>query len=93
MEVQAPHWLARSIYGRQLLKTKLRLMRPDLQVSAIWDPPEHEELLESMVDVLDLRDWPEPQTLRERFAAVRLIVRMTFEVREGHEPSHWQTDP
>jgi hypothetical protein len=88
-EAWPPHWLTNSIYGRELLKTKLRLTHPDLRVQALWDPPEHEQLLESMVDVLDLRDWPQPTTFWERFAAVRWIVRMTLELREGREPPSW----
>lgn len=90
MEFESPHWLVDAIYGRQLLKTKLRQMRPDLQVLALRDDPEHEQLIESMVDALGLRDWPEPKTLSERFKAVRLILRMTFEISEGREPPSWR---
>ena len=91
MEDADPHWLLGAIYGRPLLKAKLRLMRPDLQVLAMRDDPAQEQLLETMVDVLDLRDWPEPKTVSERFKAVRLILRMTLDVSEGREPPTWRT--
>lgn len=91
MEDAIPHWLLGAIYGQQLLKTKLRQMRPDLQVLSMRDQPEHEQLLESMVDVLDLRDWPEPQSVSERLKAVRLILRMTLDISEGREPPAWRT--
>ena len=71
MEDASPHWLLGAIYGRSLLKTKLRQMRPDLQVLTMRDRPEHEQLLESMVDVLDLRDWPEPKSVSVRISAHR----------------------
>ena len=90
MEDAIPHWLLGAIYGQQLLKTKLRQMRPDLQVLSMRDQPEHEQLLESVVDVLDLRDWPEPKMVSERFKAVRLILRMTFDISEGREPPSWR---
>lgn len=90
MEDAIPHWLRSAIYGRHLLKTKLRQMRPDLQVLSVRDQPEHEQLLESVVDVLDLRDWPEPKTVSEWLKAVRLILRMTFEISEGREPPGWR---
>lgn len=81
-----PHWLLRDIYGRHLLKTKLRHMRPDLLVFMIRHQPEHEQLLESVVDVLDLRDWAEPRNLSERLKAVRQILRMAFDIDEEREP-------
>lgn len=91
MEDAIPHWLLGAIYGRHLLKTKLRQMRPDLRVLSMRDQPEHEQLLESVVDVLDLRDWPEPQSMSERLKAVRLILRMTFDISQGREPPAWRT--
>lgn len=90
MEAAAPHWLLGAIYGRPLLKMKLRQMRPDLQVLSLRDHPEHEQLLETMVDVLDLRDWPEPKGASEWFKAVRLILRMTLDISEGREPPTWR---
>lgn len=91
MELADPHWLLGAIYGRPLLKTKLRQMRPDLQVLSMRDDPAHEQLLETMVDVLDLRDWPAPTTLTEKVKALRLMLRMTLDISEGREPPSWRT--
>lgn len=90
MQTETPHWLVGAIYGRHLLKTKLRHTRPDLEVLSMRDNPAHEPLLESMVDTLDLRDWPEPKTISDRLKALRLILRMTFEISEGREPPTWR---
>jgi len=42
--------------------------------------------MESMVDVLDLREWPEPKTISERFRAMWQMLRMAFYVSEGRDP-------
>lgn len=76
MEFSKPHWLVDAIYGRQLLKTKLRQMRPDLKVSTLRHQPQYEPLLEAMVDVLDLREWPKPNTASERLEALRAVLRV-----------------
>lgn len=85
MEFGEPHWLVNAIYGRQLLKTKLRHARPDLKVSRVRHQPEYDALLEAMVDVLDLREWPEPKTVSERLDALCTILRRTLEVSEGED--------
>lgn len=85
-----PHWLLRSVYGRHLLKTKLRQIRPDLQVSMIRDQPEYEQLLDSMIDELNLREWLEPRTVSERLKAIRQILRTTFEIEEERDCSNSQ---
>ena len=90
MEFATPHWLLGAIYGRPLLKAKLRQMRPDLQVLTMRDAPEQEQLLEAMVDVLDLREWPEPKTVTEKVKALRLMLRMTLDISEGREPPSWR---
>lgn len=91
VEEAPPHWLRDAIYGRHLLKTKLRQMRPDLQVLMVREQPEHEQLLETMVDVLDLRDWPEPKTIATKLKAVRLILRMALAIDDGREPPSWRS--
>ncbi|HEX2548060.1 MAG TPA: hypothetical protein VHL79_24460 [Ramlibacter sp.] len=75
----APHWLRGTVYGRHLLKLKLRQVHPQLYVALVRPQPEHEGLLEAMVDLLDLREWPQPRTLSERVAATREILRMAWE--------------
>jgi hypothetical protein len=76
MGTREPHWLLGTVYGRHLLKTKLRQVRPDLQVLMVRDQPEYEQLLESMVEMLDLRQWAKPRTLSERMHALRMILHM-----------------
>jgi len=46
--------------------------------------------MESMVDVLDLREWPEPKTISERFSAMWQMLRMAFYVSEGRDPPDWR---
>lgn len=81
-----PHWLLGTVYGRHLLKAKLRQARPDLQVLMIRDQPEYEQLLESMVEVLGLREWVKPRTISERLNALRMILRTAFRIGESPEP-------
>jgi hypothetical protein len=90
MEGCEPHWLLGSIYGRHLLKAKLQQIRPDLQVSMVRQQHEHERLLESVVDVLDLREWPEPITIAQKLCAARLLLRMAFDTGEGRVPPSWR---
>ena len=80
MEFASTHWLRAAIYGRHLLKLKLRQMRPDLPVALVREQPEYEGLLEAMVDVLGLRDWPCPRTLSQRLHSTRAILRMACRI-------------
>lgn len=76
----APHWLLRSVYGRDLLKAKLRKVRPDLKVKYWASQRELDGALECMVDVLELRDWPQPRTIRERCRYLAQVVRLHIAV-------------
>ena len=76
MEFASPHWLRAAVYGRHLLKLKLRQLRPDLAVTLVRAQPQYEGLLEAMVDVLELRDWPCPRTPLQRLHATRAILRL-----------------
>ncbi len=80
MELASSHWLRAAVYGRHLLKLQLRQTRPDLGVVLVRAQPQYEQLLEAMVDVLDLRDWPVPRTLSQRLAATRAILRMAWSI-------------
>lgn len=80
MEFASTHWLRTSIYGRHLLKLKLRQMRPDLGIVLVREQPQYEGLLEAMVDVLELRDWAAPYTLSQRMASVRAILRIAWNI-------------
>lgn len=73
---EPPHWLLRAVYGRDLLKAKLRKVRPDLTVKYWASQPELDDALEYMVDVLGLRDWPQPRTAAERVRYLALVLRM-----------------
>lgn len=74
------HWLLDAVYGRDLLKAKLRKVRPDLRVSR-WAVEEHlDQLLDSMVDEMGLRGWPEPRSAAERLRYVPLVLRMMLAV-------------
>jgi hypothetical protein len=71
------------MYGRQLLKTKLRVERPDLRVSMLVDAPEHEPLLDPVIDAIGAREWRQPITFSERVAAIRLMLITTLEISES----------
>ncbi|MEJ8839323.1 hypothetical protein [Ramlibacter sp. AN1133] len=72
-----------TVYGRHLVKTKLRQMRPDLRVSLMGNQPEYEPLLESAIDVLDLRDWAQPNTLSQRLNALYKVLGMTLRLADA----------
>lgn len=92
-EVGAPaarHWLLDALYGRDLLKAKLRKVRPDLRVSR-WAVEEHlDQLLDSMVDELGLRAWPEPKSAGERLRYVPLVLRMMMAVDKDAPVPAWR---
>ena len=84
------HWLLDALYGRDLLKDKLRKSRPDLTVSR-WAVQEHlDDVLEGMVDQLGLRDWPEPVGALARLRCVPLVLRMMMAVDANKELPDWR---
>jgi hypothetical protein len=72
------HWLLRHPYGRDVLITKLREVRPDLQFMRYRTPVELEPFLEAMVDLLQMRDWPRPRTVAERVKFGVFLIRMAL---------------
>ena len=77
---RAPHWLLKSVCGRNLLVQKLRQLRPGLAFSFWATSSALDPLLEAMVDELGLRTMPEPSNLKEqicflRWAVARIIAR------------------
>ena len=72
------HWLLRHPYGRDVLITKLREVRPDLQFMRYRTPAELEPFLEAMVDLLQMRDWPRPRTVAERVKVGVFLIRMAL---------------
>lgn len=81
--VKEPHWLLGSVYGRDLLKIKLRISRPEVVVLE-WRHAAHlDPLLEEMVDELGLRDMPEPKTFGQRLAYVKTVATMAFSMKKN----------
>jgi len=87
MESCEPHWLLSAIYGRHLAKSKLRQMHPELSVRMIRYQPEYERLLDSAIDVLELRDWAQPRTVAERLMALHWVLRMTMQIDGSTNPA------
>lgn len=86
------HWLLSHPYGRDLLISKVRLDHPGLLVPRYRIPADLEPLLDSAIDALDLRDWPAPRTLRERFKAAALLVRYGFRLSAGLKLPTWRAE-
>lgn len=84
------HWLLRAVYGRDLLKAKLRQVRPDLVVKRWAEQRELDPLLDDMVDEMNLRDWPEPVTAAARLRYLPLVLRMMVAVDEGAPLPTWR---
>jgi len=84
------HWLLRHTYGREILLAKLREVRPDVRVHRFRTTPEDEHWLDSAIDYMDLRDWPEPQTLRERVRASLLLLRYVACLAGGYGLPDWR---
>lgn len=85
-----PHWLLGSLYGRDLLKIKLRTSRPDVVVPE-WKHAAHlDPLLEEMVDELGLRDMPEPKTFGQRLAYVKTVATMALAVKKNMALPEWR---
>ncbi len=72
------HWLLRHPYGRDVLITKLREVRPDLQFMRYRTPVELEPFLEAMVDLLQMRGWPRPRSVGDRVKVGVFLIRMAL---------------
>lgn len=86
----ARHWLLRAVYGRDLLKAQLRAVRPDLTVKRWAEQRELDPSLDEMVDVLQLRDWPEPRTAMEHVRYVATVLKMMCAVDNGRDVPSWR---
>ena len=84
------HWLLRHPYGRDVLITKLREVRPDLQFMRYRTPVELEPFLDAMVDLLQMRDWPRPRTVRERVKVGMFLVRAALAQSMKRELPDWR---
>lgn len=70
-----PHWLLRHPYGRALLASELRRVRPDLDFSVYAPDDALVSELDRMIDRLALRKLPRPRGCREQLGTVGLILR------------------
>lgn len=91
LEAEPRHWLLDSVYGRQLLKAKLREVRPDVNVVLVRQQRELDPMLNTIIDSMDLREWPKPRTISERVMAFRMQLRMAFEIESGGDVPSWRT--
>jgi hypothetical protein len=82
--VQAPdgslHWIADSVFGRELLVERLRQRRPDLGIPPFQAYEGDMGLLETMVDDLGLRNMPAPAGWRQRLAATRMLLALHWRI-------------
>jgi hypothetical protein len=90
IETEPRHWLLDSVYGRQMLKTRLRIDRPDLKVSMLFWQRRLDPQLRVVIELLDLSDWPEPRTLKERLKASWLHLKMTTRIEDGQPLPSWR---
>lgn len=90
LHAQGGHWLVSHPYGFGLLVAKLGMERPDLGASQYRRQPELAPYLEEMVDALELREWPEPLTVRERARVVVLLLRMAWCLKWGSALPAWR---
>lgn len=79
------HWLLDAVYGRELLKLKLRQLGLDLLVPGWTEPANLEPLLAHAIEELGIGAWRKPEGLRQRLHYLRTVLRMMIEVREGRE--------
>jgi len=84
------HWLLDAVYGRDLLKAKLRKVRPDMTVPRMRHAEELDHMLDYMIDVLSLRDWPEPVSVRQRVRYLRTVLRMMIAVDKEQALPDWK---
>ncbi|MBD2222766.1 hypothetical protein H6G33_38285 [Calothrix sp. FACHB-1219] len=86
---QEPHWLLTTVYGRDLLKMKLRQVNPHMRVPEWAYSKELDPLLEQMVDKLSLRDLPKPRTLRQKMLYVEAALLSMVAIRHRKELPDW----
>ncbi|MBX3610758.1 MAG: hypothetical protein KF871_12760 [Hydrogenophaga sp.] len=78
-----PHWLLNALYGRDLLKMKLRQVAPRMYVSK-WKYASHlDPLLDRMVDELGLREVARPRTLRQKLRYIHTVTHSMLALEKG----------
>lgn len=76
--LERPHWLLSHPYGRDVLVNKVREVRPDLRVMRYRQSAEVDAVLDAMIDLMELRDWPQPVTVGERIRVGLMLLRIGF---------------
>lgn len=79
------HWLLDSVYGRDVLKTALRMSRPDLDVPAYKAAWHLDQELDEVIDRLGFRDLPKPKTMMDHARWLKFAYRMTVALETGAE--------
>jgi hypothetical protein len=73
------HWMLHSVFGRDVLKSYLAMLKPEVTISKWRVQPELNEELNAIVDRLGLRDLPEPKSFVERIQYVALMSKLTLQ--------------
>jgi hypothetical protein len=86
-----PHWLVRHLYGRVLLASELRRVRPDLDCPRYT--PDHHSFpqLDGMIDRLELRKWPRPCGFGEHLQVLALLTRMFWALEMSRALPSWNS--
>lgn len=84
------HWLLNAVYGRDLLKAKLRKVRPNMTVPLKRHAEDLDNMLDHMIDVMGLRDWPEPVSAGARVRYLTTVLGMMFAVHRWQALPDWK---
>ena len=87
--VASRHWLLDAVYGRELLKTRLRQLRPDMRIPLLGERHELDPMLDAVIDDLNLREWHKPSGLKRRLAYLVTVFAMMNAVRCGELLPVW----
>lgn len=85
-----PHWLVRHLYGRVLLASELRRVKPELEFSVYAPDDSLLPQVDEMIDRLGLRKWPRPSGCREQLRAFALILRMFWALELSRPFPKWK---
>lgn len=76
--LERPHWLLSHPFGRDVLVNKVGEVRPELRVLRYRQSAAVDAVLDAMVDLMELRDWPQPATVGERIRVGLMLLRIGF---------------
>ena len=85
-----PHWLLLHPFGQELLISKLQEVRPDMKVPRYRLPVELISLLDPMIDLLEMRAWPQPKGARERLGAWMFLLKCQIMMANGRPLPDWR---